>query len=889
MIGKTLGHYKILNQLGRGGMGEVYLAEDLSLDRKVALKFLPDAFTSDPESMARFEREAKLLASLNHPNIAGIYGLEQADGNRFLVLEYVEGETLQASLRKGALPLDEALELCRQIAEGLEAAHEKGVIHRDLKPANVMITAEEKVKILDFGLAKALSDETQSIDSSQSPTLTEAMTRPGVILGTAAYMSPEQAKGKSVDKRADIWAFGCILYECLTGKKAFEGETVTEALAAILRADPDWQLLPDSTPQNIRFVLRRCLSKDQKHRLRDVADILILIDEPVSGQLGADSVRYGFFRAPNIILIIICLAIGGGLSYLWHIINDSSKTLIQRTVSHIKPPPGLISAFHKGFALSPDGQTLVFSGRTVDGHRQLWKRPLADAHAVPIPGTENAVHPFWSPDGSQIAFFIPDGLQRIPAIGGQVITICTGIGTLLAHGTWGDNNIILFSTLHASGRSIFRVDADGGEPLQVSGLDGEAVISPHWLPGGRTFLYCNIEEDYSGRIYAASIDGSHESIQVMNTEAILFAEPAFFVSPTGHIFFNRGGSLYIQQFDMKSLSPVNRAVAIAGPVGSPLNWFALSAASDKAVMLAREDPDDIGNPGDPISSLKWINRQGDPVGTLGPPQRYWTQRLSPDGLRAAVNPEMNIWVVDAENPRVKVTSRVDHAYSPVWSPDGEKIAFASGISEQKVLLQPAKQGGQVTELLNKVDVPMAPVDWSPDGRYLFLVNQATDKFQSQDIWVYDFEKESIDSWLDSKFNECQARFSRDGRMWVAYSSDANGLLEVWIRPFNKDEGDAVLVSPNGGRHPTWREDGLELFYLGPDNELLAASLTWSGSIPEVVQTHSLFKVFMNDIGIDVSSPYDAASDGQQFLVNIPEAPESLLFIQGLEELLQRGQ
>ena len=278
-IGQTLSHFRLLEKIGQGGMGEVYLADDTTLDRKVALKFLPEAFTSDPERMARFEREAKLLASLNHPNIAGIYGLEQAEGNRFLVLEYVEGETLQARLSKGALPLEDALELCRQIAEGLEAAHEKGVIHRDLKPANVMITAEEKVKILDFGLAKAFSDDTQSIDSSQSPTLTEAMTRPGVILGTAAYMSPEQAKGKSVDKRADIWAFGCILYECLTGKKTFEGETVTETLASVIKEEPDWEFLPTKLSTSLRTLLRRCLYKDRKNRLPHIGGVRIEIAE----------------------------------------------------------------------------------------------------------------------------------------------------------------------------------------------------------------------------------------------------------------------------------------------------------------------------------------------------------------------------------------------------------------------------------------------------------------------------------------------------------------------------------------------------------------------------------------------------------------------------------
>jgi len=331
-IGQTISHYRITENLGKGGMGEVFLADDTTLDRKVALKFLPEAFTSDPERMARFEREAKLLASLNHPNIAGIYGLEQADGIRFLVLEYVEGETLQARISKGALSVEEALEVCRQIAEGLEAAHEKGVIHRDLKPANVMITDEEKVKVLDFGLAKALLDETQSIDSSQSPTLTEAMTRPGVILGTAAYMSPEQAKGKSVDKRADIWAFGCILYECLAGKRAFEGETVTETLAAVIRGEPDWDALPVTTPQNIGFVLRRCLEKERSQRFHHAADLRILIEEPTTPPVADKTIQRQTPRIFIVILIIASLLIGSGITYIWH------STAVRLSDLHIMKP-----------------------------------------------------------------------------------------------------------------------------------------------------------------------------------------------------------------------------------------------------------------------------------------------------------------------------------------------------------------------------------------------------------------------------------------------------------------------------------------------------------------------------------------------------------------------
>jgi serine/threonine protein kinase len=344
-IGQTISHYRVVEKIGQGGMGEVYAAEDLSLDRKVALKFLPDVFTGDPERMARFEREAKLLASLNHPNIASIYGLEQAEGKRFLVLELVEGETLAQKLSKGPLPLDDALGMCRQIAEGLEAAHEKGVIHRDLKPANVMIAAGDKVKILDFGLAKALAGESEAPDFSQSPTLTEAMTRPGVILGTAAYMSPEQAKGKSVDKRADIWAFGCILYECLTGKRVFEGETVTETLAAILKGEPGWNDLPARTPPNIRVILHRCLDKDPKRRLRDIGDV-ILEAEPAAFMA---PVRQPIWKHPLVWALVLVAA--ASLVYaLWKQPSYALRTVARLTIS--LPPDQKLVGYP---AISPDG------------------------------------------------------------------------------------------------------------------------------------------------------------------------------------------------------------------------------------------------------------------------------------------------------------------------------------------------------------------------------------------------------------------------------------------------------------------------------------------------------------------------------------------------------
>ncbi len=451
MIGKTLGHYRVGEQLGRGGMGEVYLADDISLDRKVALKFLPDEFTGDPERMARFQREAKLLASLNHSNIAAIYGLEQAEGKRFIVMELVEGETLAQRISKGPLPVEETLGICRQIAEGLEAAHEKGVIHRDLKPGNVMITDGDKIKILDFGLAKALSSETQSADASQSPTITEAMTRPGVVLGTAAYMSPEQAKGKAVDKRADIWAFGCILYECLTGKRAFEGQTVTETLAAVLTRDLEWE----KVPAKVRPLLRRCLERDPKKRLRDIGDAYALLE---SAPESVPAKRPGFAWGVAIVGVLAALVLAS--LYFRQAPVESPEMRLEVVTPPKSEPTSL--------AISPDGRLLAFA-TTGDGQRRLWLRPLDAITAQPLAGTEGASLPFWSPDSRSIGFFADYKLKRIDIAGGppQVLAGAPlGLG-----GTW-----------NRDGKEIFYIAPDGklmAAPIQGAGqsLVAGALVS----------------------------------------------------------------------------------------------------------------------------------------------------------------------------------------------------------------------------------------------------------------------------------------------------------------------------------------------------------------------------------------------------------------------------
>jgi serine/threonine protein kinase len=880
-IGQTLSHYRILQKIGVGGMGEVYLADDTTLDRKVALKFLPEVFTNDPERMARFEREAKLLASLNHPNIAGIYGLEQADGNRFLVLEYVEGQTLQARLNKGALPLDDALTICRQIAEGLEAAHEKGVIHRDLKPGNVMITADEKVKILDFGLAKALADEGQRVDPSDSPTITEAMTQPGVVLGTAAYMSPEQAKSKSVDKRADIWAFGCILYECLTGKRAFEGETVTETLAAILRGDPDWNLLPSSTPQNIRFVLRRCLEKEKGRRFRDAADANILLEEPITPATAHKNILSRILPAYIAILIILSLIVGSGITYIWHISAKNSFLKGEPIITHIAAPKEAITAFSKGFALSPDGRTLIFSARTKDGRHQLWKRRLDKTLAEPMAGTEDGTYPFWSPDGRRVGFFVPGALRCIPADGGQVVTICILSSDINHSGAWGDSGNVLFQGRQGSRSIIVYVSEEGGNPIPVPGLGGGDAFAPQWLPGGRQFLFSRSEGNDSASIWAASIDGTVSKDPVLRFNLDLDRIPLFYFAPSGYLFFNRSGSLAVQRIDPESPSTTSRAVSITGRVGTPVFWFTLSAVGNQVVMIASESTDVTNNPGNPLARLKWFNRLCEDTGTLGPPGRFWTLRLSPDGSRVAANPGPDIWIYDSSNRSTRVTSYPGDSFSPVWSPDGKRIAF-SRLS--LLLVKSVALEAEEIELLNDPDRNYIPTDWH--DKYILFSSQAPGESTNYDIWYYDLKEKRASPWQPTQYNEYQARFSPDGK-WIAYVSDKSGLDEIYLHPF-EEEKTPILVSEGGGNHPVWSHDGQELFYIKSCYELMAVDLSGLDAKGEIGDSQTLFEIPMNDLSSTHFSPYDVSRDGR-FLFNMPESPEPLLFIQGLEELLQRKQ
>jgi eukaryotic-like serine/threonine-protein kinase len=863
MIGKTLGHYRVGEQLGRGGMGEVYSAEDLNLNRKVALKFIPEAFTGDPERMARFEREAKVLASLNHPNIASIYGLEQAEGKRFLVLELVEGETLAQRISKGPLPIEEALGICRQIADGLEAAHEKGVIHRDLKPANVMITEGDKVKILDFGLAKALSDETKSVDSSQSPTLTEAMTRPGVILGTAAYMSPEQAKGKSVDKRADIWAFGCILYECLTGRRAFGGETITETIAAILRAEPEWHELPEPTPPNIRFALRRCLEKSMSSRFHCVGDLRIEMEEARGiGEPTAAAKRP--WVAWGIAASCVLAALALGSLYL----RQKAPPITESTRFEIAPRVNL--AWAGSFAVSPDGRHLAFAAAGSDGPVRLYVRDLNSLEARQLAGTESPFVPpfFWSPDSRFIAFDAGGKLKKIDINGGPAETICDLSGNAIG-GSWNRDGVIIFGT---NVEGLKRVAAAGGRPSRITRLDGQNM--PAFLPDGRHFLYFQASdrpEDVG--VYIGSLDSEHVergSRKLLATRVGAVYVPSQDAGP-GQILFLREQTLMAQPLDDQQLELIGEPVPVAEKMGSFANTGFFSASTN-GILVYRSGGEE------PYGRAMWFDRQGKALGAAGEAGVPHGLAISPDGTQAAIclnKPGLiavDVWLLDsARGTNTRFTFGQGLNVQPVWSPDGGKIAFASNRDGVYNLYQKAASGAKIEELLLKSSDPKFPTSWSSDGRFL-LYGEQNAKTKA-DLWVLPLEGDrKAMPFLRTEFNESDGHFSPDTR-WIAYTSDESGRSEVYVRGFShSSEASSKAsgkwqISMEGGMGPRWRRDGKKLYYRAPDGKVMVVEVQ-AGTAFQSETSKPLFQAPSNlETFLPIALPnWDVSDDGNRFLL-----------------------
>jgi serine/threonine protein kinase len=857
-------------------MGEVYKAKDRKLGRDVAIKVLPEEFAKDADRVARFQREAKLLASLNHNNIASIYGLEESDGTHFLVLELIEGDTLADRIKGGPIPVEESLKLALQIAEALEAAHERGVIHRDLKPANIKVTPDGKVKVLGFGLAKAFAGEQAEVNLSHSPTLSEAATMQGVILGTAAYMSPEQARGKPVDKRTDIWAFGCILYECLTGKRAFEGESVTETLAAILKGDPDWTALPAVIPPNIRFVLRRCLQKESDRRFHHAADVRIQLEEEEENGKAIISKRWSWL--PWGVAAVLAAAVGISLWALWHVKPPAAEPIRFQSSCPEKQSLGQIA----NFAISPDGRHLVFSAEGSDGIFRVWLRSLRFLETRPLSGTEGKSSStlFWSPDSRSIAFQSGKKLKSVDISGGAPQNICDLSGAAVG-GSWNRDGVIIFGDFLAS-NTIMQVSAAGGKasPLMKPNPERkeDANVSPTFFQDGRHFIYfCSSSVSENTGVYIGSLNAKPE--EQRPKKLITSSQVAAYVSSgnsaPGHLLFLREETLMEQPFDEKRLEPIGSAVPIEDGIGYYGSWGFFSASGSGVLVYTSGSRQ--------LFQLTWFDRQGNVLGAEGERGRFGGLALSPNGQRAAigfdsssrVTPTPYIWLLDFARPSNNSPFTFEGwELNPVWSPDGSHIIFSFGDGGVRNLYQKAASGMKDKELVRKSNENKSPTDWSNDGR-LLLYSEADPKTKS-DLWVLPMESGgngNLTCILCSESNERYGRFSHDMR-WIAYVSDESGSDEVWVRGFSQARGAAPSgtagrwhVPRGGGTEPRWRKDGKELYYRASEGRVMVVEVA-AGTEFQARTPRPLFKVppEIPTIMATVSlSSWDATSEGSRFL------------------------
>ena len=901
--GSRLGPYELIAPLGAGGMGEVWRARDARLDRSVAIKLLPEEFFDDHDRVARFEREAKALAALNHPGIAAVHSFEAVEARHLLVMELVEGEGLDVRIARGPLPVEEAMPIAKQIAEALEAAHNRGIVHRDLKPANVMVASNGRVKLLDFGLAKAFERPLDSAGREQaaatghpmvmnSPTsirtATGGMTQAGVILGTAAYMSPEQARGKPVDKRADIWAFGAVLYEMLTGRRAFEGDTVSDMLAAVLKTDPDWRALPAATPPNVRKVLQRCLERDRDRRFHDIADARIELeatsDDPLAiSQAGAIESRgkrpIAAWVAAGVFFVLAALLAAMLLSR-----RGSQRQAVRASI--LFPPKtqlGLDTIQPGPPAISPDGKSIVFVLKEATGARRIWLRRIDWQDARPIDGTDDASYPFWSPDSRHIGFFSEHKLKRVPATGGPVLSLCDAPNA--KGGAWSPEDVILFCPSFSS--PIFRVPAGGGSPVPVTKLDTAAKDASHrfpqFLPGGRRFLYLARRDGEKNLLRAGSLDGgASETILETGQQGVY---------SSGFLLFVRDRTLMAQPFDGRRLSgqPLPLAQGIRVIPGAAC--AVLSASQTGAIVYQTGEVT-----GD--SRLVWVDQQGKRIGTVGEPAVFDNPALSPDGKRVAVeilDPALgsyDIWTLDSESGnRMRLTFDPGNELRPVWSPDGRRLAYSAiragrydifikdiaGGGEEKTALPPpgATSGTPVaTNSLTRM-----PDSWSSDGRYL-LYSEETTTTGLTEIFALDLTgKEPPRSLAKSSRREPAPVISPDGR-WVAYCSQEGGPGSAVIVVLSfADPRKRWQVSGPGSFAPFWRPDGKELYYLDGERRLTAVEVRAREAAFEWGPPRALFGVTdYSRVGTGASSGVQGG--GTRFLRlesrEIPDAPLTLL-------------
>jgi len=865
--GNRLGPYEILSPLGAGGMGEVYLATDPKLDRSVAIKILPESMARDKERVARFEREAKLLASLNHPSIAAVFGFDESDGTRSLVMEYVEGETLASHLGNGAVAVEDALNIAKQIADALEAAHEQGVIHRDLKPANVILRTDGTVKVLDFGLAKALADDPSGSDVANSPTITANYTRPGVVLGTAAYMSPEQARGRALDKRTDIWSFGVILFECLTGQRLFRGETATDSMGAIMHKDPEWSLLPPNTPPTIQLLLRRCLTKDRKRRLHDIADARIELEnslvDPTSTSLGLAAAvlevprKRHSWRWPVMVAAVFA-AVGAVTGW---ILKPPPPSRVARLTMSIPPQFDMHRSF--GPLLSPDGsEVLIVAEDPETKDRSLMLRALDQAAFRPMGGTDQAAEPFFSADGAWIAFVQDHRLKKMPLRGGSPIALCDAPS--MRGGTWAADGSIIFAPENTGG--LMRIPASGGTPVPFTTTDEENASRSHRhpsaLPGGKGVLFTSTL-DFTGwdrtSVMVVPKAGGEAKQLIKEGGAGLYVAP-------GYLIFQRETTLFAARFDLERLELLGSPVPVLEGVAGSASWPRQFSVDDHGTLayMAKSTESE--------RRLVFFDREGneEPIGKQT--GEFSAPRRSPDGRFVAVGlregSTNQIGVLELERDILRVFPSTEDVHRPVWSPDGRWLAVrARQPSGESDLYRVRSDLSGTLERLTQSERSRFPNDWAPDNLSLLFTERIPPSGEG-DIQRLAFDEQGnvagdAEVIADGRNWQTEARYSPDGK-WIAYTSWESGKGEILVRP---SDGSAtpVRVSTFEGRSPQWSPTEDVIYFLSTESrQLTMCSVKYTVTAGKLVPSAPGIVFTRPDLE-RYASAFDVAADGERFL------------------------
>ena len=876
--GRRLGPYEILSAIGAGGMGEVYKARDTRLDRIVAIKVLPTHLADRSELRERFEREAKTIASLNHPHICTLYDTGHQDKIDFLVMEYLEGETLAQRLRKGSLPIQQVLQYAIEIADALDKAHRKGITHRDLKPGNIMLT-KSGTKLLDFGLAKLKQDAAPATPESQLPTMKSAITGEGTILGTLQYMAPEQVEAKEVDARTDIFAFGAVVYEMATGKKAFEGKTSASVMAKILEADPPpMSSLQPLTPPALDRVVKRCLAKDPDKRWQSASDLgeeLKWIAEggsqagvPAAATAGGTSLTLRSVLSSAVVSLIVAAFVGLAV---WNLKPSLPRAVSRFTIA--LPPGQQLAALDVGpaLALSPDGAHLAYVARQ-SGTQRLYLRVMDSLEAKPIPGTEGASWPFFSPDGQWLGFFGGDGrLQKVSISGGPTLALCYVTGSVLRGVTWGSDDTIVFGTNVGTG--LFVVPAAGGTPQPLTALDSKKNETSHrypqFLPSAKAILF-----NPSGTLLALYVLKTGERRDLIQGGG----SPHY--APTRHLIYAQAGTLMAVPFDPQRLAVTGSSIPIVEGVMQSANpQTAQYSFSENGALVYV--PGGIQRA---LRRLVWVDRKGAEQPIAAPPHSYGFPRVSPDGRRVALATDGKVWIYDLGRETLTPLTTEGGGTAPIWTPDGKRVVFFTGAPQGNLFWQ-AADGSSKSERLTTNQYPQVPSSWSPDGQVLaFIENNPTTRL---DLWILRLSDRKPQPFLRTPYNEAVPRFSPDGR-WLAYVSDESGRYEVYMQPY-PGPGGKSQISTDGGTEPVWNPNGRELFYRSGD-KMMAVDITTQASV-SAGKPRMLFEGPYVPTGVTHPN-YDISPDGQRFLMIKQSEQESAptqvnVVLNWFEELKQK--